>query len=152
LAEIRVSSAERADALAALGEHHASGRLSPTEYDLRRRQATEATTRPELEVLFDDLPAPHPDLSLSVPPRRPIQVHPEWPGGRVDTRASRIMDVIGVLTLLAGLPTAIVLTAAVGLWWTFLVVIVVAIVSMVLGVAFMATPPEPGPAPGDPGS
>lgn len=152
MAEIRVSSSEREDALAALGEHHSSGRLALEEYELRCRRAIEADFRPELEVLFEDLPAPHPDLSSAVPPRRPILVHPEWPGGRIDTRASRVMDVIGVLTLLAGLPTAIVLTAAVGMWWTFIVVIVVAIVAMVLGVAFMAAPPGPGELTDEPDS
>lgn len=142
MAEIRVSSTERADALAALGEHHASGRLSLAEYDLRCRLATEARVRRELEVLFEDLPAPHPDLSTAVAPRRPIQIHPDWPGGRTDTRGSRVMDAIGVLTLLVGLPAAIVLTVAAGLWWTFIVVVVGAAVAMVLGVAFMKPEPD----------
>lgn len=128
-----MSSAERADALAALGEHHSSGRLTPSEYELRCRRVTEAAVRPELEALFDDLPAPHPDLSTSVPPRRPV--YPEWPGGRSRTRVSRVLDAIGVLALLVGLPTAIVLTATLGLWWTFLVVVGVAVLAMVLGVA-----------------
>ena len=52
------------------------------------------------------------------------------------------MDVIGVLSLLAGLPVAIVLTAVAGLWWTFLIVLGVGVVAMVLGVAFMAAPTE----------
>ena len=135
MAQIRVSSAERADALAALGEHHSSGRLTPSEYELRCRLAAEATLRPELEALFEDLPAPHPDLSSSVPPRRTSRVHPEWPGGRSRTRVTRVLDATGVLALLVGLPAAIVLTVTLGLWWTILVVVGVAVLAMVLGVA-----------------
>lgn len=145
MAEIRISATERADALAALGEHHASGRLSLGEYERRRLLAAEAVVRPELEVLFEDLPAPHPDLSSAVSPRRPIQIHPEWPAGRADTRVSKVMDAIGVLTLLVGLPTAIVLTVVAGLWWTLIAVVAVAVVAMVLGVAFMRRDePDPG--------
>ena len=56
-------------------------------------------------------------------------VNPEWPGGRESTRASRVMDVIGVLSLLVGLPLAIVLTATMGMWWTFLIVLGVFVAS-----------------------
>jgi hypothetical protein len=140
LADIRISSAERDDAIAALAVHRSSGRLTHDEYTDRSRRAQEASTREELEALFDDLPAPHPDLSSAVSPRPPPVVNPEWPGGRSGTRASRVMDVIGVLSLLVGLPVAIVFTAVAGLWWTFLVVLGVGVVAMVLGVAFMAQP------------
>ena len=145
MAEIRVSSAERDDAIAALGVHLSSGRLTSEEYERRHQRAIEALTRAALEVLFDDLPAPHPDLSAAITPRRPTMVDPEWPGGRTGTRASRVMDVIGVLSLLVGLPVAIVMTAVSGAWWTFVVVLGVAVVAMVLGVAFMtpAGPPPP---------
>lgn len=140
MADIRISSAERDDAIAALAVHRSSGRLTHDEYTDRSRRAQEARTREELEALFDDLPAPHPDLSAAVSPRPPPVVNPEWPGGRSGTRASRVMDVIGVLSLLVGLPVAIVFTAVAGLWWTFLVVLGVGVVAMVLGVAFMAQP------------
>lgn len=144
MAEIRVSSAERDDAVAALAVHRSTGRLSHEDYEDRLSQALAALTRAEIEALFDDLPAPHPDLSAAVSPRPPPVVNPEWPGGRAATRASRVMDVIGVLSLLVGLPTAIVLTAAGGLWWTFLIVVGVGVVAMVLGVAFMAPPTGTG--------
>ncbi|HEY0449879.1 DUF1707 domain-containing protein [Actinophytocola sp.] len=146
MAEIRVSSAERDDAVAALGAHHSTGRLSLTDYERRRQHAIEARTRAEIEALFDDLPSPHPDLSLAVTPRPLALVHPEWPGGRVGTRASHVMDVIGVLSLLVGLPIAIVLTAAMGLWWTFLIVVGAGVLAMVLGVALMTQPAEPQPS------
>lgn len=144
MAEIRVGSAERDDAVAVLSVHHAAARLTFAEYEERCRQAMAARTREELEDLFDDLPAPHPDLSAAVSPRPAPVVHPEWPGGRSSTRASRVMDVIGVLSLLVGLPVAIVLTAVGGLWWTFLIVIGVGVVAIVLGVAFMAQSTETG--------
>ena len=140
MADIRISSAERDDAIAALAVHRSSGRLTHDEYTDRSRHAQKARTREELEALFDDLPAPHPDLSSAVSPRPPPVVNPEWPGGRSGTRASRVMDVIGVLSLLVGLPVAIVFTAVAGMWWTFLVVLGVGVVAMVLGVAFMAQP------------
>jgi len=144
LAEIRVSSAERDDAVAALGVHRSSGRLTQAEYDDRCRRAAEALARAELEGLFDDLPAPHPDLSAAVSPRPPTVVNPEWPGGRTANRASRVMDVIGVLSLLVGLPVAIVLTATLGMWWTFLLVLGIGAVAMVLGVAFMTPSADAG--------
>jgi hypothetical protein len=144
LAEIRISSAERDDAVTALAAHRSSGRLTHDEYSDRIRRAQEALTREEIEALFDDLPAPHPDLSGAVSPRPPAVVNPEWPGGRIGTRASRVMDVIGVLSLLAGLPLAIIFTAVAGLWWTFLIVLGVGIAAMVLGVAFMAQPADVG--------
>ena len=137
MAEIRVSSAERDDAVAALGVHRSSERLTQAEYDDRRRRAAQARSRSEIEALFDDLPAPHPDLSGAVSPRPRAVVNPEWPGGRESTRTSRVMDVIGVLSLLVGLPLAIVLTATMGMWWTFLIVLGVGVAAMVLGVAFM---------------
>lgn len=140
MAEIRISSAERDDAIAALAVHRSSGRLTHDEFEGRSTRAQEALTREEIEALFDDLPAPHPDLSAAVSPRPPPVVNPEWPGGRSGTRASRVMDVIGVLSLLVGLPVAIVFTAVAGMWWTFLVVLGIGVVAMVLGVAFMTQP------------
>lgn len=150
MAEIRVGSAERDDAVAALGVHRSSERLTQAEYDERCRRAAEAQSRPELEALFDDLPAPHPDLSGAVSPRPPAVVNPEWPGGRESTRASRVMDVIGVLSLLVGLPLAIVLTATMGMWWTFLIVLGVGVAAMVLGVAFMTPSASAGLARDEP--
>ena len=54
----------------ALWEHLDSGRLTPGEHEERCAHAMAATTRAELETLFDDLPAPHPDLSAAVHPNR----------------------------------------------------------------------------------
>src|SRR3954447_16325742 len=59
-AELRVSSAERQEALAALVEHHAAGRLGAFEYEARRGRAADAVVRRDLTALFVDLPEPRP--------------------------------------------------------------------------------------------
>lgn len=53
---VRIGDAERDAALSLLAVHFADGRLTLTEYDERCRDAAAATTRPELDVLFTDLP------------------------------------------------------------------------------------------------
>ena len=59
---IRIGTAERDAAMKALDAHLEAGRLDVDEYGERSARASVATTAPELAVLFDDLPAPHPDL------------------------------------------------------------------------------------------
>ena len=59
---IRIGTAERDAAMKALDEHLEAGRLDVDEYGERSARASVATTVPELAVLFDDLPAPHPAL------------------------------------------------------------------------------------------
>ncbi|MGN5235695.1 MULTISPECIES: DUF1707 SHOCT-like domain-containing protein [unclassified Rhodococcus (in: high G+C Gram-positive bacteria)] len=54
--EIRIGDNERAEALNLLGEHFSHGRLNLSEFEERSAQATSATTRGELEILFTDLP------------------------------------------------------------------------------------------------
>ena len=59
---IRIGTVERDAAMKALDEHLEAGRLDVDEYGERSARASVATTVPELAVLFDDLPAPHPAL------------------------------------------------------------------------------------------
>ena len=59
---IRIGTAERDAAMKALDAHLEAGRLDVDEYGERSARAAVATTAPELAVLFDDLPAPHPPL------------------------------------------------------------------------------------------
>lgn len=54
---IRVGSAEREAAIAALGEHWRAGRLDPGEHEARTTKAHAAATRADLDALFVDLPA-----------------------------------------------------------------------------------------------
>ena len=60
--DIRIGTAEREEALTALAEHHAAGRLDANEYEDRRGRATDAVVRRELTALFVDLPEPRPKL------------------------------------------------------------------------------------------
>ncbi len=60
--DIRIGSAEREEALAALAEHHAAGRLDANDYEDRRGRATDAIVRRDLTSLFTDLPEPRPRL------------------------------------------------------------------------------------------
>src|SRR3954468_10040463 len=64
-ADLRVSSAERHEALAALVEHHAAGRLDANEYEDRRGRAADAVVRRDLTSLFVDLPEPRPTLTAA---------------------------------------------------------------------------------------
>lgn len=113
---IRVSDAERNLAVTALWEHLGTGRLRPGEHEERCALATAATTRVELEALFADLPAPHPDLSAAVAPT----------GAAVESTESTPGDAlagVGVVVLMFGTPAAIILTGKYGMWWTFFPVV-----------------------------
>jgi hypothetical protein len=56
--DIRVSDAERDQAVAELGEHFQSGRLTHEEFDDRSGRALQARTGSDLSALFGDLPRP----------------------------------------------------------------------------------------------
>ena len=80
---IRIGTAERDAAMKALDAHLEAGRLDVDEYGERSASASVATTAPELAVLFDDLPAPHPALpgvpglpALSPSPVPPARTEP----------------------------------------------------------------------------
>jgi Domain of unknown function (DUF1707) len=64
--DLRVGHDERAAALRALDTHFEAGRLDVTEYGDRSGTAGAATHRHELEELFTDLPAPHPEFAPDV--------------------------------------------------------------------------------------
>jgi hypothetical protein len=71
---IRVGHAEREQAVKALGDHFAQGRLDPDEFEQRMADAYAARTAADLDRLFDDLPRPapppvvHPTVHLAAPP------------------------------------------------------------------------------------
>ena len=60
MGELRIGTRERELAMGALDEHMRAGRLDPHEYAERSATASTARLRSELDVLFVDLPAPHP--------------------------------------------------------------------------------------------
>ena len=110
MAEIRISAAEREAALTALAEHHTTGRLPLGEYEARARVAAEAFVRSDLEPLFADLPAPHPDLSAAVAAGRT-----ERPAFLA--RLVVLFRIVAALFFFVGLPVAVVLTVTNGWWW-----------------------------------
>lgn len=136
-ADIRISNAERDEAIATLGLHMSTGRLDLDEYEERCGRAVTARTRGELEALFADLPAPHPDLSSARPPAQLVQKAGQLVsnprGGKsgelAETPASSALEVVAGLSLLLGIPGAILLTVFAGLWWVFIPVGVVLIVA-----------------------
>lgn len=80
---IRIGTAERDAAMKALDVHLEEGRLDVDEYGERSAKASVATTAPELAVLFEDLPAPHPPLpgvpglpAVTAPPAAPVPSGP----------------------------------------------------------------------------
>lgn len=67
---LRIGTQEREDAVRALGEHFAAGRLQVDEYEKRVTDALESLTRGDLRPLFGDLPAPYP--AFMIPPVAPV--------------------------------------------------------------------------------
>ncbi|MFJ7210178.1 DUF1707 domain-containing protein [Amycolatopsis sp. NPDC098790] len=65
MSDIRLSDAERQDALDVLEEHVRSGRLDIDEYGTRSAKVTAAKRVSELVPLFDDLPSPRPSALLN---------------------------------------------------------------------------------------
>lgn len=125
--DIRVSDNERDSAVRALGEHLSTGRLELSEYEDRCGRAAAARTRGELEELFTDLPAPHPDLSSATVPgklvKRAGQLVPKPSKKELETPASRFFGTIAGLAGSLGIPGAILLTIFLGTWWVFFPVI-----------------------------
>lgn len=104
--DLRVGHEERAAALRALDTHFEAGRLDVTEYGDRSGAAGVATHRHELEELFTDLPAPHPEFAPAAGP-------PAVPGPLVDHRPLRHRHTaMALLPLLA--VVAIVMLVIVG--------------------------------------
>ncbi len=62
---MRLSDAERQDALDVLEEHVRTGRLDIDEYGARSAKVTAAKRVSELVPLFDDLPSPRPSALLN---------------------------------------------------------------------------------------
>jgi hypothetical protein len=126
-ADIRISNTERDEAVQTLGVHLSTGRLELSEFEERCGRAAQARTRGELEVLFTDLPAPHPDLSSATPPAPLIQKAGQLvtkPGGGkkdlVETPASKALEAVAGLAFVFGIPAAILLTIFAGAWWVFI--------------------------------
>jgi hypothetical protein len=78
---IRVSDAERDQAVTELSEHYQSGRLTLEEFDDRSNRALQARTGSDLSALFADLPKGMATAGAPVSPGVP-----SFPGGPVGRR------------------------------------------------------------------
>ncbi|WP_245887432.1 NINE protein [Umezawaea tangerina] len=72
---VRIGNQQREEAIRALNDHFAAGRIEIGEYEQRVAYASAAQTVAELGSLFADLPQPHPPF-LVVPPPPSYQVPP----------------------------------------------------------------------------
>ncbi|MEV4319332.1 DUF1707 domain-containing protein [Actinocrispum sp. NPDC049592] len=130
---VRIGDAERTESIELLTRHFNAGRLTPAEHEERREKAKIAIIRSEIEVLFDDLPAPHPDMSAALPP---VVSEAEQAAAR-KTPMSEFWSILAGLLILFGIPAVIVLGTTLGLWWLFGPLAVGVILAFVLEEASM---------------
>jgi len=151
-ADIRISNAERDEAVATLGEHLSTGRLELSEYEQRCTRAIDARTRGELEELFTDLPAPHPDLSSATSPTELVRKAGQLVRDPTGRRAKNELkpsgpqaaaEAVTGLALMIGLPAAILLTIFAGLWWPFIPVAAVVVIGGSVADALKTPKPKP---------
>jgi hypothetical protein len=114
---MRLSDAEREEALAALSEHVRTGRLDIDEFGNRSARVSAAKTQAELAPLFADLPEPHPSV-LKAQRVQPASGHPV-PARRFGAGAVPIAAIIAVLLFF---------TVARGIWFVFLLPVAVALI------------------------
>lgn len=118
--DIRIGSAEREEALAALAEHHAAGRLDANDYEDRRGKATDAIVRRDLTTLFADLPEPRPTFRPAAGVARPL-----GKGSASQGKVARTLVSLSPFIAIA----AFFLTRS---WLAFLLIPVIAIVAKAL--------------------
>jgi hypothetical protein len=126
--DIRISDAEREDAVRALGEHMSAGRLDIEEYGERTAKVAATKTRGDLLGLFSDLPEPTPhwpdvDLASAGGPA----TNPVAQSGLNAPLAQRLSATLVPLALLVAL--VMFFTVAKGLWLVFLLPAAVALLS-----------------------
>jgi hypothetical protein len=110
-ADLRIGTPERQVAIEALEVHLIDKRLDSAEYERRVEGCELARTRAELLRIFDDLPAPHPQLPSAAAP----------PSESDDDGNIPPVAVAGCLSLGLGLPVAVVLGFVYGTWWALAV-------------------------------
>lgn len=74
---MRIGNQQREEAIKALNDHFAAGRLEIGEFEQRVAYASASQTIQELGSLFGDLPHPHPPFLLMQPPP-PTYQHPTY--------------------------------------------------------------------------
>jgi hypothetical protein len=123
---IRIGDNERTGAMQALDAHLSAGRLDPDEYGDRVAKVSAARTREDLEVLFVDLPEPHPlsggsPATTGAPPAR------RHPSAEADRDERALGGRPGVLVALAPI-IALALFFATRWWVWFLLVPAIAVI------------------------
>jgi hypothetical protein len=116
--QLRVSDAERDQAIADLSEHFQAGRLTAEELDGRIEQALKARTGAELSALFTDLPGglpggPRPQLAI------PVAAAPGGLGALARMPSARLVLAVAVIAAIAvGIvkPAAIVVPILIALF------------------------------------
>lgn len=104
-ARMRASDQDRNEAVLALGEHHASGRITLPEFTARMEVALSCSYLDELDPLFADLPARPRELA----PVAPVHAHRGGPPFVVPPHAHRsgrppgVMLAVPVLAVFAAL-------------------------------------------------
>jgi len=101
---MRVSDADRDQAIAELSEHYQAGRLTTEEFEDRSGRALQARTTADLAGLFTDLPrrqAPMTGAATGAASTVPASPAKSWPA-RVPVAPVTILAVIAVLALLSG--------------------------------------------------
>mgnify|MGYP001048316874 CR=1 FL=1 len=125
---MRIGDTERTSALDSLAEHLAAGRITLDEYGDRSARVTIARTVDELLELFDDLPAPHP--VMSVPGAAVASTPTGSPPARRDTtrgdldaadRRSRAQTIVAAAAS-ASVFVALALFFITGTWLWFLLI------------------------------
>jgi hypothetical protein len=99
---MRVSDADRDQAIAELSEHYQAGRLTTEEFEDRSGRALQARTTADLADLFTDLPRRQtPTTGAAITSSAPASPAKSWPA-RVPVAPVTILAVIAVLALLSG--------------------------------------------------
>ncbi|TCP56181.1 uncharacterized protein DUF1707 [Tamaricihabitans halophyticus] len=136
---LRLSDAERQEAIDALGEHFQTGRLDMAEYGERTAQVTAARLRSELRPLFDDLPEPKPSVLREQQPQRDYRMPRQEPAARQEPYPRQPAQVsrrtVGDAVAAAAIPIAVIV--AVVLFFTvakvWMVFMLPVLVGMFLG-------------------
>lgn len=125
---MRIGDAERTSALDALADHLADGRITLDEYGERSAKVTVARTVDELAELFDDLPAPHPVISLPgaampapFPGVLPVRAAAASDGPAAADRRSRAQKIVAAAASVSVF-VALALFFLTGTWLWFLLI------------------------------
>jgi hypothetical protein len=110
--KLRISNADRDNAIQQLQAALDEGRIDLAEFDERAKTAYEAKTNAELDLIFDDLPGGRPKEAEVVPAGEPVQgeVEPARGHGRNwihETPALKGLIVVGGICTLIWLATSV---------------------------------------------